>query len=530
VPRGFYWDAQRNRLFKLDRGAPAEFVAAVHDERAQAAAAAAAAHIAAAQAALRTSRSRLPTVLLARELSGAAPSGVPSDWLAQLRRCHVGAWRHSAVQLVGASPFLDGVHEYERMAVHPSLGTLVVHELRADRPGRRILVSRALVRHVSAAGLRCEDAAPSDESAAAGSLEEAFTTKFRFSINDLPMPRSLDVSPCTQRLLHASAQLGDERTRGRVNVCSYARSDDDECQWEFSERATLSLQRGSLWGAQWVADDALALAASAESPSPLVRVRPDGTLVQAATIVDDALSDVFTFGLAHDGSGGGCGPQQTAAVPVLYVGRRNGDVLLWDARQGGATRGGGGGSGSGSSSSPHTVMHVPSSVVAVQPLAWPLVAVADADETLQVRDCRKSSVPVAAAPGYRNNPRRLPVVVSPDRRFVAAACSGADGAVVRTWDHRLALLHTSTREERLGGGDSGGGDGGGGATSAAGVGAPQPPPPPPAGNPPQIAFLPPHVAPPAAAIRAAAAASARPRGLDWPALLVADGARLGLLH
>lgn len=539
VPRGFYWDAQRNRLFKLNRGAPAEFVAQVVDERAQAAAAAAAAHVSSAQAALRAGRARLPRALMARELSGSTPSGIPADWAAQLRRCRVGAWRHSAVSVTVAPPYQVhaggfpipwAVRRYVSVAVHPSLGTLLV----CGQVGMGPLVD---IQAAPAPLVRCDapDAIHGEDEPAGGLATNSRELCYRYpaatdveSGDESPRAHALDVSPCTHRLLCAAARLGSADSAGAADIYSYASyADAVDGRYKHLGRATLPRGRGSLWNAQWVADDALALAASTDSPSLLLRLRPDGSHVREATIVDDGVSDVFTFGLAHVDVGGG-GHAQHPHAPVLYVGRRNGDVLLWDARQGanGAITSSGDRSSSAGAPPPATqrVMHVPSSVVAVQPTTWPLVVVADADETLQLRDCRKSSVPVTTATGYRNSPRRLPVVVSPDRRFVAAACAGADG-VVRTWDHRLTLLHTSTRAERAGGDGGVGGDGGAGAAAASsaagGEDAPSD------GGPPQIALLPSYGVLPTSDV---APAASRRRDLGWPALVVAEGGRLGLLH
>lgn len=437
VPAGHIYDAKANRLFKLTKGAPPDFVAKVRreaEDQALAARSSATREI----VRLRELRMGPPMLSLSaclrrRELEFSGSSAI-APWIAGCMRSRVSAWKQTSLNLRRLDTRLDiddvlpaGNVGASAVACHSHSGTVVAAGLSNGAMlflSQRISAASEAARRATAwfryGGTHSGDGSPS--------WQRGIT--------------SMDVSPYrTDRMLVASSALGAALDPGSISVHSFAWSAEHDgytqqrTVYETSSRTDAQLCRGgSAWCASWVGPDALAVGVSSERPSFLARLLPDGRLLSESVIVNDDISDVFTFGTAHSPvlgpSGGDAAPSGScASTGALYVGRRNGDVLLWDAREG--KRGG---------RQASKVMHVESSVVAVQALTYPYVLVADAATTMQIRDCRKLSEVVISADGYSNSVKRLGVAVSDGAQFIAAACS--DGAV-RCWDSHARLLFAS---------------------------------------------------------------------------------------
>ena len=467
VPRGMYFDPRANRLFKVTKGAPPEFLERIAQQTAQAAHRASQFTALAQQKAAHhtggiVGRARLREIGAPTRDAGTAHRYSQAQWIETSLRAQVSVWRPHDLSL-RAYPRNSNTFPLTplrplRMAAHASSGLLCF----ANASGSVLIESR------TAADARISSATGVGNTTAFITLAGAAVPR------DLPtlpgVVTSMERAPVSDRLLLAVTSLGSGAVPGYVRLVSASlrqpiadtAASDDGIGVSPAMLGPLAVSdhplppacHGSLWCGKWVGPDALALGLSSERPTILSRLLPDGRLATEATIVDDGQSDVFCFGTAHGMSAAPDPPsyaassstssQAAGATCALYVGRRNGDVLLWDAREGFQrsvpSSGSSGGTASSSTkrcSSASKVMHVPSSVVAVEALCWPFVMVADADKTLQIRDCRKHSVPVADAVGYCNSVKRSEVAVSTDRRFIAAACSDR---VVRCWSASSGAL------------------------------------------------------------------------------------------
>ena len=219
-------------------------------------------------------------------------------------------------------------------------------------------------------------------------------------------------------MLAAATSLGDGGTPGQVEILSFSSEAGDSHSEPCARLCALQLPEGSAWTAAWApqraaASDAELIIGASPGQSFLARVRPDGTVLALATATG-ALSDVFCAYFLEESS---------CDVGAL-LGQRNGDVLVWDVRAGGA------------SAARRSFAVSGGSVVALLALGvstpWGVI-VADAADGLEVRDTRRlAGPPLRRLRGYSNDQKRRGVAVWPGSRcLVAAAC--ADG-FVRCWD------------------------------------------------------------------------------------------------
>lgn len=229
----------------------------------------------------------------------------------------------------------------------------------------------------------------------------------------------------------AISYLGDGASPGHVQVVAARRPDvtpEIDMSWSpWHSTATFCLQRGSIWSCCWMSNDALVVGSSPEAPSCLLRLPGAGSSSPGLERVSRCFgpSDVFAvcpFDAGDLGSQNGDGEDGEDRHCVI-MGRRNGDVAVWDCRGKNADR----------------VIKLSTSVASIHRMpASGLVLLADAGTQLQLRDPRLWDRPMGPpAQGYVNSHNRLGVAVDAATSTVAACCS--DGAV-RCWDDRLRLL------------------------------------------------------------------------------------------
>lgn len=226
-------------------------------------------------------------------------------------------------------------------------------------------------------------------------------------------------------MLAAATSLGDGGTPGQVELFSFSPEAAGSHAEPYTRLCALRLPEGSAWTAAWkprraAASDAELFIGASPGQSFLARVRPDGSILALATATG-ALSDIFCA----------CFPEESSCDAGALLGQRNGDVLVWDVRAGGA------------SAARRSFAVSGGSVVALLAMGalspWGVV-VADAADGLEVRDTRcLAGPPLRRLRGYTNDQKRRGVAVWPGSLcLVAAAC--ADG-FVRCWDaHTSSLL------------------------------------------------------------------------------------------
>lgn len=403
-----YFDPAARRYFRLHRGAPPDFVAGVH---ARAAAAAAASASAAPRLPARCNGGAI------RALGGRAThGGHPAAWQAATVARHVARWEVGA--LIPRTTTPPPVY----MTAEPTTGSVAV----VGRDGGLRVHARHGQLWWEAGVAGTPTGVPSGGTRATSVCVCA--------------------EPSAARLRVAVTWMGDGANASTVVVADVQRpkaatadGGGDESAVEEGDTAAVTWYHPRpvgvpLWTSVWLAPDTLGLGSGAGWPSMAVRVRPGGDMAAAAAAAaaggrstavatfTSRHSDVFTLAAA-DGGGRGVGAQ-----PLAYVGHRNGEVALWDAR---------------SAAAPHALLRLPACVVAARPLGGATdgtghaLLVADGGAALQLRDGRKPGSVVAHAAGYSNTHQRLGVSASWDAdggggaAMLAACC--ADG-VVRCWD------------------------------------------------------------------------------------------------
>ena len=366
-PLGMYYDSSRNRHFRLRRDAPPELLARARADLAPLAAAPAQPFR------LAATGGSLCSALRARETAAVAPWA----WEAATVRAHVAAWR----------------------STHPSHWPV---------GGRG--VAHVAVDTISGAVVCAEDT----RLWLAGSAQALMAEVGEGQRSPV---LAVAVRPTSQRLLVATSRMGLETLAYRPSIELHSCDRDSAGQPVSARPATLCLQHSELgsytYVLAWRSSCTLALGgASGEAAAQVCHVGPEGLRVTAQL---PSSVDVFALGavpVAHAGGSGESAP--------LLLGRRDGSVLLWDPRA--------------TPAAARAELRMASSVVSLGALgcASPAgVLLADASETLELRDVRSLSRRMHVAAGYRNSTRRLGVAIGAGGALLAAAC--ADG-VVRCWD------------------------------------------------------------------------------------------------
>lgn len=409
APRGYYYDRESNRMFKIGRGAPPEFVSAV----------------------------RARDAALSRGKRYLCPERGAVGMCRRLLQRQQGTWHPSAVgHAFESGSYRAAVRRLDTHGPHTKVVTTPAHQLTglcdicgaqdtllaADGDGRVAVFDIPGLLTASVTSL----AVLSDRASPVGSVH-CCETNSMCSMARIGGPGQgstvtvFDVSRLLDRDLPSSASVPMPLTLGAWGTRTGGRSTPP------MSVLALPAPHACAWTSSWLSDGTrFTCGVSAGGESGVYQVCDDGSLRSVAGM-HAGTSDV----LVMVGSG-------AHAPASVLLGARNGTVMAWDTREhprlsleaqvGPGSR---------------RVHRAPTSIVCIHPVGWPYIAIGDAGSRLQLFDERMWRAPVGSFTGYSNSHHRLGVSVDGSHSFIAAACN--DGCV-RVWDAASTRLLYESEE------------------------------------------------------------------------------------